>query len=148
MFQLSKPHSHTMKTIIASLISLMAGVAIGWYFGYTRPNAKADRYVYGHLHIVESQAALAAMSSMHAIQCIESGDTQEASKYMSFIVAHYYHDCAIQDRPDSKIQPDLSDQIDDSLRLKLRGQIEQFAMTNQTLAAQIHFPTNTLLKTP
>ena len=126
-----------MKTVIASLVSLIAGVAIGWYFGYTRPTAKADRYVYGHLHIVESQAALAAMSSMHAIQCIETGDTQEASKYMSYIVAHYYHDYAIQNRPDSKVQPDLRDQIDDSMRLKLRGRIEQFATTNQILAAQI-----------
>ena len=85
---------------------------------------------------------------MHAIQCIEAGDTQEASKYMSFIIAHYYHDYVIQDRPDSKTQPDLRDQIDDSLRLKLRGQIEQFATTNQILATQIHFPTNVLLKTP
>src|ERR1035437_8786840 len=137
-----------MKTIIAALVCLIAGVAIGWYFGYTSPNAKAYRYVYGHLHIVESQAALAAMSSMHAIQCIEAGDTQEASKYMSLVIAHYYHAYVIQDRPDSKTQPDLSAQIDDSLRLKLRGQIEQFATTNQILATQIHFPTNVLLKTP
>jgi acyl-CoA thioesterase FadM len=85
---------------------------------------------------------------MHAIGCIETGDTQKAVEHMSFIVAHYYHDYATQARPDSQVTPNLSDQIDDMMRLKLRGQIEQLARTNQIIAAQIHFPTNVLLTTP
>ena len=137
-----------MKTAIVSLVSFIAGVSIGWYFGYMRPNAKAARYVYGHLQIVESQAAQAAMSSMNAIQCFQAGDTNEASKHMSVIVTHYYRDYAIQDQRDVKTLSDLSDQIAEKMRQKLRGQIEQLATTNQILADQIHFPTNFSLTSP
>src|ERR1035441_8558406 len=39
-----------MKIIIASLVCLLVGLGIGYYFGYTRPTANTDRYVSEQMH--------------------------------------------------------------------------------------------------
>jgi len=124
-----------MKIIIASLVCLLVGLGIGYYFGYTRPTAKTDRYVWEQMHQMEGGDAAAVVIAMDAIPAIEAGDAQKAVQYLSFTIASYYTTHAIQPHPDE-------------LRLKLRTEIEQLASTNQIIAARIKASTNSLIKTP
>ena len=124
-----------MKIIIASLVSLLIGSSIGYYFGYTRPTAKTDRYVWEQMHEMSDDDGAAAIVAMDVIPAIESGDAQKAVQYLSFTIASYYTTHAIQPHPDE-------------LRLKLRTEIEQLASTNQIVAARIKASTNSLIKTP
>ena len=124
-----------MKIIIASLVCLLVGLGIGYYFGYTRPTANTDRYVSEQMHQMEGDDAAAVVIAMDAIPAIEAGDAQKAVQYLSFTIASYYTTHAIQPHPDE-------------LRLKLRTEIEQLASTNQIIAARIKASTNSLIKTP
>ena len=124
-----------MRIIIASLVCLLVGSGIGYYLGYTRPTAKADRYVLEQMHQMEDDDAAAVVIAMEAIPAIEAGDAQKAVQYLSFTIASYYTTHAIHPHPDE-------------LRLKLRTEIEQLASTNQIIAARIKASTNSLIKTP
>jgi hypothetical protein len=113
-----------MKIIIISLVSLLVGVGVGWYFGYTRPNAQVAREVRQQLREDENDHALAAIFAAEAITYIDSGETQKAVKSLSYPIAEYY--CIYATRAGTNEH-----------RLKLRAHIEQLARTNQVVAAQI-----------
>jgi hypothetical protein len=124
-----------MKIIIASLVCLLVGSGFGYYFGYTRPTTKTDRYVWEQMHQMSDDNGAAAIVAMDAIPAIEAGDAQKAVQYLSFTIASYYTTHAIQ--PHS-----------DALRLKLRTEIEQLASRNEIVAARIKASTNSLIKIP
>ena len=113
-----------MKIMIISFISLLVGVGIGWHFGYTRSNAWAAKDVGSVLEAQESGAALAAGFSAEAVWCIDMGDTQKAVHYLSIPIANYWVGYAIHAGTNSQ-------------RLKVRSDIEQWALTNQLVALQI-----------
>ena len=113
-----------MKIITIILVSLAVGGGVGWYFGYTRPNAQTAIAVRGELDASESGDAMAAVVAARAVQCIDSGETQKAIQFLSFPIASYYS--AYATRAGTNTQ-----------RLKLRAFIEQTAQTNQVVAAQI-----------
>ncbi len=113
-----------MKIIAISLVSLLVGVGVGWYFGYTRATAQADTEIRGELDAYESGDAKAAAFAAEAVRCIDSGETQKAVQFLSLPIASYYSVYAIHAGTNAQ-------------RLKLRACIEQTAQTNQIVAAQI-----------
>ena len=113
-----------MKTIIISLVALLVGVGIGWYVGYTIPNAQTEKEVGSVLEAQESGDAVTATFAADSIRYIDSGDTQKAIRCLSIPIAHYWTEYAI-------------DAGTNSQRLKVRSYIEQWASTNQIVAAEI-----------
>lgn len=113
-----------MKIIIASLVSLLVGVGIGWHLGYMRSNAQAVKEVGSVLEAQESGDAVAATFAVEAVRCIDSGDTQKAVQFLSLPIAHY---CVVFAHNPST----------DTGQLKLRARIDELARTNQVVAAQI-----------
>jgi len=113
-----------MKIIIISLVALLVGVGIGWHFGYTHSNLQAAKEVGSVLDAQESGEALAAGFAAEAVWCIDTGDTQKAVHYLSIPIANYWVGYAIHAGTNSQ-------------RLKVRSDIEQWALTNQLVALQI-----------
>ena len=113
-----------MKIIITSLVSLLVGVAVGWYVGYTRPIAKADRHVWQELQDADDESGRAALYSMGAIQMIDAGEPQKAVQVLSVPIADFY--------VLSTLNPSTNE-----FRLKIRDLIERLARTNQVVAVQI-----------
>jgi hypothetical protein len=126
-----------MKTIIASIVSLLLGLAIGCYIGhrdYDRhtTNEAVDLMVQG----TETSEALQATIGARAIEFIGAGDTQEAVQLLSGPIARYYTLYSATGRNDER-------------STKLRDLIEQLARTNQVVAARITEISNmSLLKKP
>ena len=114
-----------MKIIIISLISLLVGVGIGWYFGYTRPIAKANRDARQEMLATESDDWEAALFAVKAIPLIESGDTQKAVRWLVSPIGSYY-----------RVYGPLAGTNED--RLKMLTMIKQLASTNSAVDAEIH----------
>jgi len=114
-----------MKTIVASVVSLLVRLAIGCLVGYRYyerhiTNEGIQMMVDGG----ESSDALIAATSARAIGFIDSGETQKAIETLTHPIAHYYF---IYGRSRSTNEQ----------HLKLRAMIDELARTNQTVAAQI-----------
>ena len=113
-----------MKILIISLVAVLVGVGIGWHFGYTHSNLQAAKEVGSVLDAQESGDATAATIAADSIRYIDSGDTQKAIQCLSIPIAHYWTGYAIYAGTNSQ-------------RLKVRSYIEQWAYTNQIVAAKI-----------
>jgi hypothetical protein len=113
-----------MKIIIITLVSLLVGVGIGWYLGYTRPIAQASRDMHDEESAYESGDAKAAAIAIDTISCIDSGDTEKAVQFLSLPIAGYYNIYAKRIGTNEQ-------------RLKICDNIEQLARTNQIVAARI-----------
>jgi hypothetical protein len=113
-----------MKTILISLVALLVGVGIGWYVGYTMSNAQTEKDVGSLLEAQESGAAVTATYAADTVRFIDAGDTQKALQCLSIPIAHYWTEYAIYAGTNSE-------------RLKVRSHIEQWAATNQIVAARI-----------
>ena len=113
-----------MKIVIASLVSLLVGFSIGYYYGYIRPVATLARESRQELDMFENGKTMAAAVSVDAMQYLDSGELSNAVKLLSMPIASYYCDSGLQAHPNAE-------------RLKLRGYIEQLASTNLIVAARI-----------
>jgi hypothetical protein len=110
-----------MKIIVASLACLFVGFGAGWHFAY---NAAADREVRHELDEQEMSSGAAATFAVEAVKCIDSGDTQKAVQFLSLPIADY---CIVYKYP-----PTTNESL-----IKLRARIDQLALTNHIVAAQI-----------
>jgi len=117
-------HNAQMKIIPTSLFSLLLGIAIGWYAGFTKPTAKYDRYAQQEMQKMENEGALSAIYATRAIEMIQAGETQKAVYALSFPIADYY---VIRSRNSGT----------NETRLRIRSEIEALASTNMQVAAQI-----------
>jgi hypothetical protein len=104
-----------MKCFIAFTVCVLAGLGIGWYFGYTRPVAKNQRellkqyqYTRDNLHMTDAEMAdfakheseyfaamerddeFAAAVALNALQNLEAGDTERAKWELESTVSVYY----------------------------------------------------------
>ncbi len=104
-----------MKHIVPLLVSLILGIAIGWYFGYTRPTAKNQRellaqyqYVRDNFHMTDAEMAkagpkipqyfedmkrqdeMAAVFSLRAFRILEAGEIDRAKTNLLWAVGSYY----------------------------------------------------------
>jgi hypothetical protein len=113
-----------MKIIITLLIGVLIGGGIGWHFGYKKSDAELASAVREQLESDERGQAVAAMFAAQTVKYIDSGDTQKALQTLSFPIASYYSVYAIRSGTNAE-------------RLKVRSYIDQFAASNQIVAAQI-----------
>jgi hypothetical protein len=114
-----------MKTLIVLLAGLLVGVGVGWYVGYTRPIAKANRDAHQEMLATESDDWEAALFAVKAVPLIESGDTQKAVGWLVKPIGSYYRVYTLHAGTNDE-------------RLKLRAMIEQLASTNSAVDAEIH----------
>jgi hypothetical protein len=114
-----------MKVFITSTIALLVGMAIGSCIGY--------RYYEMHIisettkqtmEMVESFDRLEAARGIRAIELIEAGNTNQAIEMFSIPIASFYSEY-------------LNLTHNDKQTKDLLARVEQFAQTNQVVAAQI-----------
>ena|ERR1017187_3260619 len=113
-----------MKIAIISLISLLAGVGVGWYIGHGHAKHETTEVVEQMMQTIESSDALAAATSIRAIGSIQSGDMQRAVQLLSRPIANYYYIYT-------------NDGTNDKRSTKLRALIEQLISTNKIAADEI-----------
>lgn len=114
-----------VKTIIILLVGLLVGVGFGWYFGYTRPLAKADRDARKEMLKTENDDWEAALFAVKAIPLVESGDKQGAVEWLAKPIGSYYRVYG----PHAGTNEE---------RLKMLAMIEQLAGTNPAVNTEIH----------
>ena len=107
-----------MKTTSISLISLLAGVGVGWYIGHGYAKHETTEAVEQMMQTMESSDGAEAARDILAIGLIGSGDTQKTVQLLSKPIASYYYMYAIHAG------------TNDERAEKLRAQIEQLASTN------------------
>jgi hypothetical protein len=104
-----------MKRILPLIFSLLFGIGIGWYFGYTRPVAKHQREllkeyqdVKNEVHVTDEEMAdmgrkipqyfkdmkrqdeMAAAVALSALMKLEAGETDAAKLSLLQAVGSYY----------------------------------------------------------
>jgi hypothetical protein len=124
-----------MKTKVISLVSLLIGICVGWYAGYTRPFHEGLRYLRMQDDAYESGHAMAASLAMDAIQSIDAGESQKAVQFLSLPIESYYSTYSMFAGTNAE-------------RLKVTACIEQLAQTNQIVATRIKPYTNHLHNLP
>jgi len=95
-----------MKIIGSLLIGLVAGVAIGWYWGYTRPAMIADRDARRCLGNMESDDRMTAVVALAAIRKMEDGRSTDAEELLARQLGSYYVIYGPPDNPKKKISDD------------------------------------------
>jgi hypothetical protein len=113
-----------MKTAIVSLVSLLIGIGVGWYFGYSRPNAVTMRDLRHEEAGYEVDDIRSAAFAVGAINRIDAGNTQEAVQWLSQPIADFWSHC--------QINPGTNEE-----RLKLLSAIQKLSQTNQIVAAHL-----------
>ena len=113
-----------MKTLIASVVSLLLGLAAGWYFEHRHAEHQMTDIVEQMLQPIEASDRLEAARGIRAIELIEAGNTNQAVEMFSFPIASFYSEYLNLTHNDKRTKD-------------LLARIEQFAQTNQVVAAQI-----------
>jgi hypothetical protein len=106
-----------MKTLIASVLSLAAGLFLGWHFGHRHAVEQL-------VETTEASDGAEAARDARVIGLIESGDTKEAVRLLSNPLAHYY-----------AIYGDSS--VTHERRSRLHALIEKVAKTNKVVASSL-----------
>jgi hypothetical protein len=124
-----------MKTVIASTVSLILGLGLGWYFEYHRAEREKTEIVQQMVKEGETSDGEHAARAARAIQFIEAGQPQEAVRLLSGPIARYY-----------SVYGELRG---NEMRSKMLSLIDELAKTNQMVAARIaEAATNSQIKTP
>jgi hypothetical protein len=115
-----------MKALIASIVCLVVGLAVGFYAGYRDYHKHiADEAVQQLVASTESSDRLEAARGVRAIELIQSGDTRQAIQMFSIPVGDFYSEYAHLSHNDEKTK-------------NLLAKIEQVASTNAAVASAIH----------
>jgi hypothetical protein len=117
-----------MKILIVSLVSVLLGLAVGWYFEHRQAEHEMTDAV-KHIQIHNRQEAAI---DLRAIDLIQSGDTQRVVQLLSIPIASFYAWNMNLIHNDEMTVP-WNDEVTRGLLI----QIEQFARTNELVAAQI-----------
>jgi hypothetical protein len=124
-----------MKTFLASVVSLILGLGLGWYLEHHRAEREKTEIVQQMVEGGESSDGEHAARAARAIQFIDSGQPQEAVRLLSAPIAHYY-----------SVSGELSV---NERRSNVRSLIEGLAKSNQVVAARIaEAAANSKIKTP
>jgi|SRR6266496_4352531 len=125
-----------MKPLITGVISLLLGLAVGWYSKRRHSEHENTQIVQQMVEAGESSDRERAVRAVRAIQLVESGEVEQAVQILATPIAHYY-----------TVYTDAGSKEDQ--RAETRTLIEQLARTNQTIAARIaEFSTNHRTKSP
>ncbi len=113
-----------MKKLISGVIYLLLGLTLGWYFEQQYANNKMAEALDQGFQQVQASDRLEAARGIRAIQLTEAGDKEQAIEMLSWPIADFY--VAFADAGPK-----------DDLTIKMRTEIEQFAKTNDVVAARI-----------
>jgi hypothetical protein len=113
-----------MKTMIASVVSLLLGLAIGWYAERRHAEHEKTEIVQQMLQAGESSDREGAVRAVSTIGSIQSGDIPQAMQLLSAPVARYCELCTAAGSKDER-------------RAETRAIIQQLARTHQVVAARI-----------
>ena len=113
----------TLVALVASLVSLLVGVALGWYLGYARPATKANREAIKQFAIMDADDSMAAAIAVRAIPLIQAGESEKAVKGLVRPIGMFYR----------FHKPRVSTEEQSNLLTR----IEQLAVTNQVIATEI-----------
>jgi hypothetical protein len=113
-----------MKTLIAISLSMLLGLAIGWYSARGYFDHQKAQIVEQMVEGDESSDRERALRAVRAIESIESGNTEQAVQILSTPVAHYY---TVYAEAGSK----------EERRAETRALIEQLARTNHVVAVRL-----------
>jgi hypothetical protein len=114
-----------MKALITSFVSLLLGLVIGWYIEHRHAEHEMTDVLEQSVQAIDSGNRLDAVYAMRAIEIIESGQTQNAVRFLCKPIADYYYVYTIDGWPK------------DERSIKLRAQIKQFTSTNQIVAEEM-----------
>jgi hypothetical protein len=129
-------HTYCMKMLLTSVVSLILGLGLGWYFERHRAEREKTEIVQQMMEGGEGSDRERAIRAARAIQLIGAGQPQQAVQVLAFPVAHYY---TLYTGAGTK----------EERRAETRALIEQLAKSNQIVAARIaEFSTNSEPKTP
>ena len=127
---------HLMKILLTSVVSLVLGLAIGWYVQRSRFEHEKTQIVRDMVEGLETADREHALWAVRAIESIQSGDTQKGMQLLSSPVARYYTEYT---EPGTK----------EEKRAETRTEIEHLAKTNQIVAARItELSSNLQVKAP
>ncbi len=79
-----------MKRSILILITAAVCGGFGWYFGYTRGTAKADKGVWREFHQTKHQDEFAAAVALAALANLQRGQSQKAEHELATTLSIYY----------------------------------------------------------
>jgi hypothetical protein len=119
-----------MKAFFMSVISLLVGLAMGGYLGYSYYERHITNLAVQELADgKESSDRLEAAKGVRAIELIQTGNTQQAIEMFSIPIADFYSSYVDLTHNDKRTK-------------ELLAQIEGCARTNQVVAAQIKMQMN------
>jgi uncharacterized protein YneF (UPF0154 family) len=125
-----------MKALIASIVCLVVGLAVGVFVGHRSYERHiTNEAVQQMLSGMESSQRLEAMMSIRAISLAESGDTQHVAQIFSPLIASFYSEYAPMTHNDKRTRD-------------LLARIEQLSRSNQVVAAQIEAETDAFFQLP
>ena len=115
-----------MKTLIASIVCLVLGLAVGFYAG-NRDYHKhiADEAVQQLVASGDSSARFEAAMALRSITLIESGESSNAVQFLSRRIGDFYRSYAGLTHNDERTK-------------QMLALIEQVASTNSVVADEIH----------
>jgi hypothetical protein len=114
-----------MKKFIATVVYLLVGLVLGWYFEQRYADRQMAEALNQGFQQVQASDRLEAARGIRAIQLTEAGDKEQAIEMFSWPIADFYVEFA-----DAGPKDDLT--------IKMRAEIEQFAKTNEVVAARIN----------
>ena len=114
-----------MKTLIPCIVSLLIGAAIGWIAGQSHAKPQTTQTAKEMTQSLENADAVAAKSSMTAIDLVESGKNEELVRFLCSPIVRYYYTHAVHAGTN---EPAV---------VRMRGSIEQMANRNKILADQL-----------
>jgi len=114
-----------MKKLISGVIYLLLGLMLGWHFEQHYANKKMTEALEQGFEQVQASDRLEAARGIRAIQLTEAGDKEQAIEMFAWPIADFYVEFA-----DTGPKDDLT--------VKMRAEIEQFAKTNDAVAARIN----------
>jgi hypothetical protein len=106
------------RLIAAIVVALIVGLALGWYAGYTRPVAKANRDARRYLGLMEYDEQMTAALALDTICRLEQEHSQQAKELLAQQLATYYVIYGPPDNPKKRISDD---------RMKMLRRIEEAA---------------------
>jgi len=117
-----------MRLIAGLLVGLMAGLAIGWYWGYTRPVVRANREARQYLSTMEADDRMTAVVALAAIRRMEENRPADAEKLLAQQLGSYYVIYGPPDNPKKRISEE---------RMQLLRKIEEAASKYPVVQAAI-----------
>ena len=117
-----------MRLTLGIIAALVFGLATGWYFGYTRPAAKANRDARQYLAEMEHDDRMTVAVALAAIRDLEEQRSEQAKELLARQLGSYYVIYGPPDSPKKRISEDC---------IHMLRKIEEAARTYPVVQAAI-----------